>query len=87
MPLGLPKEFGLLGHVFTDFGSAWSFDTNTAPPNSDVVKDINAIRLSVGYGFSWQSPLGPLRLDLAMPIIKQAFDKKEFFRVGFGSNF
>jgi outer membrane protein insertion porin family len=87
MPLGLPKEFGLLGHVFTDFGSAWSFDTNTAPPNTDVVKDINTIRLSAGYGFSWQSPLGPLRLDLAMPIIKQAFDKKEFFRVGFGSNF
>ena len=24
MPLGLPKEFGLSGHVFTDFGSAWS---------------------------------------------------------------
>jgi outer membrane protein insertion porin family len=87
MPLGLPKEFGLLGHVFTDFGSAWSFDKNTAPPNSDIVKDINSIRVSAGYGFSWQSPLGPLRLDLAMPIIKQSFDKKEFFRVGFGSNF
>jgi outer membrane protein insertion porin family len=87
MPLGLPKEFGLLGHVFTDFGSAWSFDKNTAPPNTDVVKDINSIRVSAGYGFSWQSPLGPLRLDLAMPIIKQNFDKKEFFRVGFGSNF
>jgi outer membrane protein insertion porin family len=87
MPLGLPKEFGLLGHVFTDFGSAWQFDTNTAPPNSDVVKDINSIRVSAGYGFSWQSPLGPLRLDLAVPIIKQNFDKKEFFRVGFGSNF
>ncbi len=87
MPLGLPKEFGLLGHVFTDFGSAWGFDTNTAPPNTDVVKDINSIRVSAGYGFSWQSPLGPLRLDLAVPIIKENFDKKEFFRVGFGSNF
>jgi outer membrane protein insertion porin family len=52
-----------------------------------VVKDISSIRVSAGYGFSWQSPLGPLRLDLAMPIIKQNFDKKEFFRVGFGSNF
>jgi len=87
MPLGLPKEFGLLGHVFTDFGSAWGFDSNTAPPNSDVVQDLNSVRVSVGYGFSWQSPLGPLRLDLAMPIVKENFDKKEFFRVGFGSNF
>jgi outer membrane protein insertion porin family len=87
MPLGLPKEFGLLGHVFTDFGSAWGFDRNTAPPNNDVVADVRSIRVSAGYGFSWQSPLGPLRLDLAVPIIKESFDKKEFFRVGFGSNF
>ena len=87
MPLGLPKEFGLLGHVFSDFGSAWGFDKNTAPPNNDIVKDVSSIRVSVGYGFSWQSPLGPLRLDLAMPVIKENFDKKEFFRVGFGSNF
>jgi outer membrane protein insertion porin family len=82
MPLGLPKEFGLLGHVFTDFGSAWSLDQS-----GPTIADINSIRLSAGYGFSWQSPLGPLRLDLAVPIIKQSFDKKEFFRVGFGSNF
>ena len=87
MPLGLPKEFGLTGHVFTDFGSAWHFDTTAAPANSDTVVDSSSPRLSVGYGFSWQSPLGPLRLDLAMPVIKKSFDKKEFFRVGFGSNF
>jgi outer membrane protein insertion porin family len=82
MPLGLPKEFGLLGHVFTDFGSAWSLDQS-----GPTIADINSIRVSAGYGFSWQSPLGPLRLDLAVPIVRQKFDKKEFFRVGFGSNF
>jgi len=57
------------------------------PTSRATIADINSIRLSAGYGFSWQSPLGPLRLDLAVPIIKQSFDKKEFFRVGFGSNF
>lgn len=86
MPLGLPKEFGLSGHVFTDFGSAFGFD-NTGPPNTDTVADSKSIRVSAGYGFSWQSPLGPLRLDLAVPVVKQTFDKREFFRVGFGSNF
>lgn len=82
MPLGLPKEFGLSGHVFTDFGSAWSVD-NKGP----TVADSSAIRVSVGYGFSWDSPVGPVRIDFAIPIVKKSFDKKEFFRVGFGSRF
>ncbi|HVA12707.1 MAG TPA: outer membrane protein assembly factor BamA [Stellaceae bacterium] len=86
MPLGLPKEFGLTGHVFTDFGSAWGVD-NTGPSNGDIIADVNSVRVSVGYGFAWQSPLGPLRLDLAVPIVKEPYDKREFFRVGFGSNF
>ncbi len=82
MPLGLPKEFGLTGHVFTDFGSAWSVDA--AGP---TVRDVNTPRISVGYGFSWDSPVGPVKLDLAIPIVKESFDKKQFFRVGFGSQF
>jgi len=82
MPLGLPKEFGISGHVFTNFGSAWSID-DTGP----TVADVNAIRVSVGYGFSWDSPVGPVRIDFAVPIVKQPFDKTEFFRVGFGSQF
>ncbi len=82
MPLGLPKEFGLTGHVFTDFGSAWSVDDK-----GPTVADVNAIRLSAGYGFSWDSPVGPLRIDFAIPIVREAFDKKEFFRIGFGSQF
>jgi outer membrane protein insertion porin family len=82
MPLGLPKEFGLTGHAFTDFGSAWSVDA-TGP----TIKDVNAPRISVGYGFSWDSPVGPVKVDLAIPVVKQSFDKKEYFRIGFGSQF
>ena len=82
MPLGLPKEFGISGHVFTNFGSAWSIDDK-----GPTIADVNAIRVSVGYGFSWDSPVGPVRLDLAVPVVKQPFDKTEFFRVGFGSQF
>ncbi|HKT19391.1 MAG TPA: outer membrane protein assembly factor BamA [Stellaceae bacterium] len=82
MPLGLPKEFGISGHVFTNFGSAWKIDDH-----GPTIADVNAIRVSVGYGFSWDSPVGPVRIDLAVPIVKQPFDKSEFFRVGFGSQF
>jgi outer membrane protein insertion porin family len=82
MPLGLPKEFGLSGHAFTDFGSAWSVDDK-----GSTIADKNSIRVSVGYGFSWDSPVGPVRIDFAIPVVKETFDRKEFFRVGFGSQF
>jgi len=82
MPLGLPKEFGVSGHVFTNFGSAWSVDDK-----GPTIADVNAVRVSIGYGFAWDSPVGPVRIDFAFPIVRQSFDKKEFFRVGFGSQF
>lgn len=82
MPLGLPKEFGLTGHVFTDFGTAWSVDAH-----GPTVKDVAAPRVGIGYGFSWDSPLGPVKIDLAFPVVKQSFDKKSYFRLGYGSSF
>ena len=82
MPLGLPKEFGLTGHVFSDFGTAWQVDDK-----GPQIADINSIRVSIGYGFSWDSPVGPVRVDFALPVVKQSFDKKEYFRIGFGSQF
>jgi outer membrane protein insertion porin family len=49
--------------------------------------DDNSIRLSVGAGISWRSPLGPIRVDLAFPILKESYDKKEEFRFSFGTRF
>jgi outer membrane protein insertion porin family len=82
MPLGLPKEFGLSGHAFTDFGTAWKVDDK-----GPTIADKSSIRVSVGYGFSWDSPVGPVRIDFAVPVVKETFDRKEFFRIGFGSQF
>jgi outer membrane protein insertion porin family len=88
----LPQELGLSGRVFTDFGSLFGIDQTTTlfnpttGSNDDVVNS-SALRLSVGTGLSWKSPFGPIRLDLAVPILKQTFDKREFFRVGFGTRF
>jgi outer membrane protein insertion porin family len=88
-PLGLPQEFGLSGRVFTDFGSLFNIDLDRSNPAlaNVVVERSSKLRLSAGTGVSWKSPLGPIRLDVAYPILKQTFDKKEFFRVGFGTRF
>jgi outer membrane protein insertion porin family len=84
-PLGLPQEIGLSGRVFTDFGSAAKIDQT--PVQTNPILDSYVIRLSAGIGVSWNSPLGPIRLDVAQPIFKASFDKKQLFRVSFGTRF
>ncbi|MGO8920450.1 MAG: BamA/TamA family outer membrane protein, partial [Stellaceae bacterium] len=80
-PLGLPQELGLSGHVFSDFGSL--FGKNDQSP----ILDSHSLRVSAGMGFSWKSPLGPIRLDFAAPIVRESFDKSQYFRVNFGTRF
>lgn len=81
-PLGLPKELGILGHAFSDFGSIWELDETGVE-----IADENSIRASVGVGLSWRSPFGPLRVDLAMPVVDEDFDEEENFRFNFGTRF
>lgn len=81
-PLGLPEEFSLNGHVFTDAGTAGSLDVSGVG-----VVDTHALRVSSGAGVSWKSPLGPIRLDLAFPLLKESYDKEELIRFSFGTRF
>jgi outer membrane protein insertion porin family len=97
VPLPVPKELGLSGSIFTDFGSLYSNDQKhliltpaqlvTTGGLQPQVEDSPALRASVGIGLNWRSPLGPIRLDLAVPIKKESFDKTQFFRVSFGTRF
>ena len=84
-PLGLPREFGITGRVWTDFGSL--FDVNADTNAENPIFKSNKLRLSAGFGLSWKSPFGPIRVDLGEPILREPFDKKSLFRVGFGSKF
>ena len=81
-PLGLPEELGLRGRLFSDFGAVTGLDNS-----SDNVDDSAAPRVSVGTGLTWRSPLGPIALDFAVPVLKESFDKVEQFRFSFGTRF
>ena len=81
-PLGLPREFGIRGRAFTDFGSAWDIDAS-----GPGLLDVNTIRVSAGVGVSWKSPFGPVRVDLGFPIKKESFDDKQLIRFSFGTRF
>ena len=82
-PLGLPEEFDIRGRLFADAGSAWGLDGQT----DEDVEDSTALRASVGIGFSWDSPFGPIQVDLGVPLLKEDFDETETFRFSFGTRF
>lgn len=83
-PIGLPEEFGVTGHTFSDFGTLGEVDVSG---DRTGVADDDALRLSLGAGLSWRSPLGPIRIDLAIPVIKEEYDEVEEFRFSFGTRF
>lgn len=88
-PIGLPEELGVKGRTFSDFGTLTGLDVSPeeeALGSSDLVDD-PSLRLSVGAGLSWASPFGPLRIDFAVPLLKEDFDREENFRFSFGTRF
>jgi outer membrane protein insertion porin family len=44
-------------------------------------------RVSVGASLIWDSPFGPLRFDFAYPILKQTYDRTQWFQFGGGTRF
>ena len=82
-PIGLPEEFGVLGEAFTDFGSVGPTDVD----NTSEVEQSSAPRVAVGVGVSWKSPMGPIAVDIGVPVMKQSFDKTELFKFNFGTKF
>jgi len=81
-PIGLPEELGILGHVFSDFGTLYDLDET-----GSEIQDESSIRVSAGLGVSWRSPFGPVRVDVAMPLADEEFDEDEVLRFNFGTRF
>ena len=52
-----------------------------------VYADDASVRMSVGASLIWDSPFGPLRFDLAYPILKRGYDQTQFFAFGGGTHF
>ncbi len=81
-PIGLPKELGIKGHTFSDFGTLWDIDET-----GSGILDESSLRATAGVGMSWRSPFGPIRIDLAVPYLSEDFDEEENFRFDFGTRF
>ena len=83
-PVGLSSEdLGLQARLFAEFGTLFGIDTCS----SDACHDESSIRGSLGFGISWTTPLGPLRLDFAWPVMKEDYDKDETILFSIGTQF
>ena len=84
-PLGLPDSFGITGGVFADVGTLWGLDRVSA--GGTTVDDGANLRASAGVSLFWDSGFGPLRINLATPLVKEDGDDTEFFRLTAGTRF
>lgn len=81
-PVGLPQEYGVLGRTFIDVGTLTEIDDN-----DPGIVDSASIRAAVGVGLNWVSPFGPIQINVAVPIMKEDYDKDEIFQFDFGTRF
>ena len=82
-PVGLPDEFGLKGRVFAEAGTLFGLDESGLVG----VGNSNSLRATVGVGASWNSPFGPIRVDFALPVLKEDYDRTQYFHFSFGTRF
>ena len=84
--LGFPLEYGedlnLRGSLFTDVGSLGRTDDS-----GPEVLDEGSLRLSIGAGLNFLTPIGPIRLDFAEALVKEDHDRTETFRFSLGTRF
>jgi len=69
------EALGVKGLFFFDAGNA--FSASHGP-------DIGELRMAVGPGIRWLSPIGPLRIELGFPLNKHVGDDTQTFMFSFG---
>lgn len=97
----VPDDLGMTGAVFVDAGSLFGANDTARSLNAQCggpvkldgsapgvcLADDARIRSSIGASILWNSPLGPLRLDLAKAITHTDYDKLQIFRFGATTKF
>ena len=82
-PIGLPQDLDVRGRVFSTIGSLWDFDDDTGA----IVDDTSEPRITIGTGLTWNSPFGPVLIDVGIPVVEQDFDESELLSFSFGTRF
>lgn len=84
----LSETLGMSGAIFADAGSL--FGAGDGAKNAlaaAALADEDSVRASAGISLLWKSPLGPLRVDYAFPLLSEDFDEEQQFRFGAATRF
>ncbi|WP_244136400.1 outer membrane protein assembly factor BamA [Burkholderia sp. BCC0405] len=65
--------------TFVDGGNVWGTEGNSV--------GANGLRYSYGVGLEWISPIGPLKIDYALPIVHHTGDQYQKFQFQIGTSF
>lgn len=93
IPLGGgARDLGIEASAYVDVGAVFNLDAEDTLLSEDgvlyrVLGNSVTPRVSVGIGFSWASPFGPFRIDLAKALKKLPSDETEFFQFNVGTRF
>ena len=75
---GLAQDRTIRLLTFVDIGSVWD----------DLQKfDLGDVRASLGFGLSWTSPVGPLKLTIGRAVKREEFDRTQYFQFNIGTVF
>jgi outer membrane protein insertion porin family len=80
---GLDQDLGIRWTVFADAGALWDTDY---PEGVRGAEDDKA-RTAAGYGFFWDTAIGPMSFFWAHPIDRQPYDRTRVFQFKFGGRF
>ncbi|MCL4224834.1 MAG: outer membrane protein assembly factor BamA [Myxococcales bacterium] len=95
----LIKRLAISGVVFYDMGNAYNLEARYCNGRSAAVSIkfdpcfrfpdsvVSGIRKSVGFGFRWFSPIGPLRFEWGIPLDRQPSEEPLVFEFTIGNFF
>lgn len=92
----LSKRLGLSGVVFFDIGNAYNLESRWCSGSGGArpvdacgrpVDLLGGLRKSVGIGVRWQSPIGPLRFELGLPLDLRPGEKPSGIDFTIGTSF
>ena len=78
IPVQQERGMDLSMAMFIDAGSLWGLGNKVTKEEYGSVDDSPSLRVSVGAGVIIKTPMLPIRLDFAIPIKKEAYDKEQF---------
>ena len=102
IPLPTPPEQGIRAALFTDFGAVGVIDEDDKLLNQNLlsyidydgngvgdepVQDDFSLRVSAGLSINWNSPFGPVQIDIAEALVREEYDEEQVIRFSAGGAF